>query len=577
LHDCAGSFIFVSNIQANTLIAFIIRIIFYSILFVVLNNSPLAAQNLKKLDSLNYLLDTADNDSARIYRLVAISQEYSSNNMPLSLEFAQKALTLAEKGKDENLLAYSLFNIARSYFNQGFLEISTRYFYRYLDIQKSINNSKGIAYALVNLGAIHLQLKQFEKSREFFEKGLETLNQLAKDDRIDKPGTDIITIYNNLGIASQNLNETDKAIDYYSRGISLARKSPGEHLILANLLNNLGTLYLEEGKLADAFTYLTEALNIRIENDNKSGQVNSYRSMSLYYNKLKNKPEELKYLNLGFKLAVEIGSMSQLENLTEKMFMYYQDRKIADSELKYNILLTELTEKLNEEATRKELAHLELASQLKEKEKIQQFEQKRKELLYLVAGLVLTLTVAILGLLYFISYSRNRRLRLEKEIINLNSKNLKLEKESIENELDLKNKEMATNVMYQIQKNEMIHDIVEKLQKHSTAGIKQDDSWILEIIRDLEKTQEKSVWNEFEVRFQQVHNDFYKKLNDINPELSTNERRLCAFLKLNMTTKEISTITGQVPRSIDVARTRLRKKLNLTNSEVSLIEFLCTI
>jgi hypothetical protein len=259
------------------------------------------------------------------------------------------------------------------------------------------------------------------------------------------------------------------------------------------------------------------------------------------------------------------------------MFGYYQELQNADSALKYNILFTEYMEKLNEEATRKELAHLELASQLKEKEKIQQFEQKRKELLYLVAGLILTLTVAILSLLYFISYSRNRRLTLEKEIINLNSKNLKLEKESIENELDQKNKEMATNVMYQIQKNEMIHDIVEKLQKHSTTGIKQDDSWILEIIRDLEKTQEKSVWNEFEVRFQQVHNDFYKKLNDINPELSTNERRLCAFLKLNMTTKEISTITGQIPRSIDVARTRLRKKLNLTNSEVSLIEFLCTI
>jgi tetratricopeptide (TPR) repeat protein len=535
------------------------------------------AQEQSKLDSLNTLLETAPNDSARIYQLVNISREYSNNNMPLSLEYAQKALTLAEKGKDENLLAYSLFNIARSYFNQGFLEISTRYFYRYLDIQKSINNSRGIAYALVNLGAIHLQLKQFEKSREFFENGLETLNQLAKDDRIDKPGTDIITIYNNLGIASQNLNETDKAIDYYSRGISLARKSPGEHLILANLLNNLGTLYLEEGKLAEAFSYLTEALNIRIENDNKSGQVNSYRSMSMYFNKKNDKAEELKYLNLGFNLALEIGSISQLANLTEKMFGYYQELQNADSALKYNILFTEYMEKLNEEATRKELAHLELASQLKEKEKIQQFEQKRKELLYLVAGLILTLTVAILSLLYFISHSRNRRLTLEKEIINLNSKNLKLEKESIENELDQKNKEMATNVMYQIQKNEMIHDIVEKLQKHSTTGIKQDDSWILEIIRDLEKTQEKSVWNEFEVRFQQVHNDFYKKLNDINPELSTNERRLCAFLKLNMTTKEISTITGQIPRSIDVARTRLRKKLNLTNSEVSLIEFLCTI
>ena len=539
--------------------------------------SPVRAQEQSKLDSLNVLLETAPNDSVRIYQLVNISREYFTNNIPMSLEYAQKALTLAEKGKDENLLAYSLFNLGRSYFNQGFLEISTKYFYRYLDIQKAINNSRGTAYALVNLGAIHLQLKQFEKSREFFENGLETLNQLANDDRIDKPGTEIITIYNNLGIVSQNLNETNKAIDYYSRGINQARKTPEEHIILANLLNNLGTLYLEEGKLAEAFGYLTEALNIRIQNDNKSGQVNSYRSISMYFNKQKDKAEELKYLTMGIKLAEEIGSISQLANLTEKMFVYYQELQNADSALKYNLLFTEYMKKLNEEATRKELAHLELASQLKEKEKIQQFEQKRKELLYLVAGLVLTLTVAILSLLYFISHSRNRRLTLEKEIINLNSKNLELEKESIEKELDLKNKEMATNVMYQIQKNEMIHDIVEKLQKHSSTGIKQDDSWILEIIKDLEKTQEKSVWNEFEVRFQQVHNDFYKKLNDINPELSTNERRLCAFLKLNMTTKEISTITGQIPRSIDVARTRLRKKLNLTNSEVSLIEFLSTI
>jgi tetratricopeptide (TPR) repeat protein len=546
-------------------------------LFLTVSLSPVKAQEQSKLDSLNVLLETAPNDSVRIYQLVNISREYYTNNIPMSLEFAQKALTLAEKGKDENLVAYSLFNLGRSYFNQGFLEISTKYFYRYLDIQKAINNSRGTAYALVNLGAIHLQLKQFEKSREFFEHGLETLNQLAKDDDVDKPGTDIITIYNNLGIVSQNLGETDKAIDYYTRGISQARKTPEEHVILANLLNNLGTLYLEEGKLAEAFGYLTEALNIRIQNDNKSGQVNSYRSMSMYFNKQKDKAEELKYLNMGIKLADEIGSISQLANLTEKIFGYYQELQNADSALKYNILFTEYMKKLNEEATRKELAHLELASQLKEKEKIQQFEQKRKELLYLVAGLILTLTVAILSLLYFISHSRNRRLTLEKEIINLNSKNLELEKESIEKELDLKNKEMATNVMYQIQKNEMIHDIVEKLQKHSTTGLKQDDSWILEIIRDLEKTQEKSVWNEFEVRFQQVHNDFYKKLNDINPELSTNERRLCAFLKLNMTTKEISTITGQVPRSIDVARTRLRKKLNLTNSEVSLIEFLSTI
>jgi DNA-binding CsgD family transcriptional regulator len=189
-------------------------------------------------------------------------------------------------------------------------------------------------------------------------------------------------------------------------------------------------------------------------------------------------------------------------------------------------------------------------------------------------GLTLILLLSILGLLYFLSHSRVRRLRLEKENINLASKNLELEKSNLMQELEIKNKELATNVMYQIQKNELIHEIGQKLQKLSYSISKSDQQLIIGIIKDLEKTQDSSIWNEFEVRFQQVHNDFYNKLNVINPELSLNDRRLCAFLRLNMTTKEICSITGQSIRSIEVARTRLRRKLDLTNSETGLIEFL---
>jgi len=128
--------------------------------------------------------------------------------------------------------------------------------------------------------------------------------------------------------------------------------------------------------------------------------------------------------------------------------------------------------------------------------------------------------------------------------------------------------------MYQIQKNELTHEIGQKLQKLSYSISKSDQQLIIGIIKDLEKTQDTTIWNEFEVRFQQVHNEFYNKLNVINPELSLNDRRLCAFLRLNMTTKEICSITGQSIRSIEVARTRLRRKLGLTNSETGLIEFL---
>ncbi len=532
------------------------------------------AQNQKKLDSLNYLLETAKNDSLRIYLLVSISREYSSNNIPMSLEYSHKALELSEKTGNKILQAYALFNVGNSYFIQGLYEISTKYFYRYLEIMKETGNNKGMAYAQANLGSIRLQLKDYKLALDNYENALETFNKMAEEDEKSKPYSAIISIYNNLGIVSKELNQPDKAIEYYLRGISLARNTPGEHVILANLLNNLGSLYVNQGKTQEAFELMNEALNIRIENDDKTGQANSYRELATYFTKQNDIRKAINFLDLSLKMANEIGSISLQAEITGMLFEHYNNQHNADSALKYKILYTDVKEKLNEEATRKELAHLELTSQLQEKEKIREFEQKRKDLNYLMIGLTLILLLSILGLLYFLSHSRVRRLRLEKENINLASKNLELEKSNLMQELEIKNKELATNVMYQIQKNELIHEIGQKLQKLSYSISKSDQQLIIGIIKDLEKTQDSSIWNEFEVRFQQVHNDFYNKLNVINPELSLNDRRLCAFLRLNMTTKEICSITGQSIRSIEVARTRLRRKLDLTNSETGLIEFL---
>ena len=92
-------------------------------------------------------------------------------------------------------------------------------------------------------------------------------------------------------------------------------------------------------------------------------------------------------------------------------------------------------------------------------------------------------------------------------------------------------------------------------------------------IKELESDNTQKVWKEFEMRFQNVHNDFYKRLINKFPDLSPNELRLCAFLKLNLNTKEISSITHQSINSIDIARSRLRQKLGLSKEE-NLISFL---
>jgi DNA-binding CsgD family transcriptional regulator len=138
----------------------------------------------------------------------------------------------------------------------------------------------------------------------------------------------------------------------------------------------------------------------------------------------------------------------------------------------------------------------------------------------------------------------------------------------------IKDKELATNIMNLINKNELINNISEKLLEVKTAISPDSQQAVQKVVLDLQSSVQPELWQEFDYRFKQVHERFYNVLTEKFPDLTPNERRLCAFLKLNMTTKEISAITHQNAKSIDVARTRLRKKLNLTGTDQNLVLFL---
>ena len=97
---------------------------------------------------------------------------------------------------------------------------------------------------------------------------------------------------------------------------------------------------------------------------------------------------------------------------------------------------------------------------------------------------------------------------------------------------------------------------------------KSDNSRNIEtIIKSIDKDSVNSLWKEFEVRYMEVHKDFHQKLTSSFPDLTANERRLCAFIVLNLSTKDISSITYQSAHSIKIARYRLRKKLGLDQNE----------
>jgi DNA-binding CsgD family transcriptional regulator len=100
---------------------------------------------------------------------------------------------------------------------------------------------------------------------------------------------------------------------------------------------------------------------------------------------------------------------------------------------------------------------------------------------------------------------------------------------------------------------------------------------IKEIIKDLKFHSNTQVWDEFESTFLKVHPEFFKSLAENFPSLTNNERKLCAFIRLNLSTKDISNITHQSLHTITVARTRLRKKLGLSNTGENLSGFLSKV
>ena len=192
--------------------------------------------------------------------------------------------------------------------------------------------------------------------------------------------------------------------------------------------------------------------------------------------------------------------------------------------------------------------------------------------------LVLTcLIFAVIGIFLYISKIKKQKYlqgiieneALQREV-ELKDKDLELKNK----DLELNNKELALSIMNRIKLNGLTDNIIEKLE-----DLKEDLSKIAKlkisgVINDISKSKDDGVWEDFEMRFKRVYNDFYDKLLNICPDLTPTEIKLCAFLKLNMTSKEISSILNISNGSIVVERARIRKKLGLTNQNINLVNYL---
>ncbi len=205
-------------------------------------------------------------------------------------------------------------------------------------------------------------------------------------------------------------------------------------------------------------------------------------------------------------------------------------------------------------------------------------EFTEKITLYLLitsAALLLTILISIYTFFLKIRNSKHKlqisKTESQKQELELAKK--ALENENLEKDLELRHKELTTNAMNLIRNIEINANLFQELNNLIPTADQDQKEKIRDIIRSYKIISQDKGWKEFELRFGQVHKSFYQNLSKRFPDLSPNEKKLCAFLRLNMTTKDIALLTFKSVNTINQARKRLRKKMNLSPNE-NLITFL---
>jgi len=184
--------------------------------------------------------------------------------------------------------------------------------------------------------------------------------------------------------------------------------------------------------------------------------------------------------------------------------------------------------------------------------------------------------LVIISIVIFLinKYSTNYYLKEERRLANINKRKLEirefqrkqqlvnLENEKLQQDVESKSRELAVSTMSMIKKNQFLGKIKTDLKK--ITDISKVNNVIKTIDRNLNNEDD---WKFFEEAFNNADKEFLQKIKRSHPKLTNNDLKLCAYLRLNLSSKDIAPLLNISLRSVEIKRYRLRKKMNLTHNE----------
>ncbi|MCB2220802.1 MAG: tetratricopeptide repeat protein [Bacteroidetes bacterium] len=529
----------------------------YTILLMLMIVS-LKAQYASLLDSLTNRLMQVENDTARVNILNQLASEVFFTDPDEIIDYAESALKISEEIDYQKGIAQAYNNLGIYYRVKGIYEKAIDYFFHSLEIMEDLNDKEGIARSYNLIGIIYYYLNNLELSLEYYQKAL-VLNE-KQDDKKWIAGNS-----NNIGMIYERMGEYDLALEYYLKSIEMSNEIDNKNW-LANTYGNLGSLYMMIGN-PTSLGLFQKRLKLKTEQKDTAGIASANNLIGNYFLYNKDYQNALPYLLKSYELAQKTDQLSLLNLNSQKLSQVYAGLGNFEKAYYYHKQFKLYNDSLDLQSNTQKIMRLTLQNEFRKEQQLEELEHQNNKIRQTLLALSMVLAIALILYLYWRQRSKVKQHLLRQE-------KLEIENRTLQEDLEFKDKLLGDNINYLLNKNELLTNVIEKLNGIKTNLKPENQKMINGIIVELQTGIQDNTWEEFELRFNQIHSDFYNQLIARFPGLSANETRLSAFLKLNMTTKEIAAITGQSIKSIETARTRLRKKLNIRNKEQSLGEFL---
>lgn len=515
--------------------------------------------------------DTPGQDESSLEKIKALNSKAAQLNPDstnIALTAAHEAYLIAIRENDQLWQGKSMLNLSEGYLYNDSYDQAMQYAFKALDLFQAINDSAEIINSWAMLGWIFYDTENPTLSMNYHKQVYDW------NIRNGQP-KDIARSMNALGLVYQMIANNDSALYYFQNTFDISKKHQLAGLMSA-AQNNTGICENSLGNYSKAVLCFEDALKAKDTSDDDLAIAEILNQMAFSYLKMKNYKKADSLLS-GAKMHINnASSNTRKEKLADNLGIYAQLYREQGNYAKAYASLKELADVENEITNRNKrdvvtAQYLKRESQ-KSEDKINELKVQRELRLFQrnALGIVIILLIVIAFLWY--SRLRNKRKR-EKELdefkevmLQKDLENSLKEKSVLNEKLEYKNSSLKNYALYVSHTNELQRNFIRDLSALSAKVEKRNDiqsqynKLLRNFLNSIEQNKEEQGFN---LSLDEANSDFFYNLFQQFPDLTKNEQRLCAQIRLNLSSKEIASFNNISVKSVEMARYRLRKHFRL--------------